>query len=367
MLVELGYISLEKQYIDGTKMESLANRCTFVWRKSVEKYKERLEKKIHSILSQIDDGILGDNNAPEESTVPIDSRALKEKIDAINLENRGKRELRQIKKLKEEHLPRLQEYEKHLDTMQERNSYSKTNPAATFMRMKEDHMKNGQLKPGYNLQISTENQFITNYAFFHNPGDTLTLIPFLLYGWMRYNRLMKEVCADAGYGSEESYEFMEYFGISAYVKYNYFHVEQTKKWNISKQENLYYNESDDYFACPMGQHMKLAYKTRTVNDNGYKSEISVYRAVNCKGCPLRNKCHKGKGNREIRVNYKLRRYKQLVREKLTSQKGLKRRSKRPVKVEAVFGQIKWDKGYKRFRHVGFDKIVMDFGILAIAF
>lgn len=369
MLVELGYISLEKQYIDGTKMESVANRYTFVWRKSVEKYKERLEKKIHSILSQIDEGILGDNNAPEESTVPIDSRALKEKIDAINLENRGKRELRQIKKLKEEHLPKLQEYEKHLDTMQERNSYSKTDPDATFMRMKEDHMKNGQLKPGYNLQISTENQFITNYAFFHNPGDTLTLIPFLLYGWMRYNRLMKEVCADAGYGSEENYEFMEYFGISAYVKYNYFHVEQTKKWkgDISKQENLYYNESDDYFVCPMGQHMKLAYKTRTVNDNGYESEISVYRAANCKECPLRNKCHKGKGNREIRVNHKLRRYKQLAREKLTSPEGLKHRSKRPVEVEAVFGQIKWNKGYKRFRHVGFDKIVMDFGILAIAF
>lgn len=293
----------------------------------------------------------------------------KEKIDAINLENRGKRELRQIKKLKEEHLPKLQDYEKHLDTMQERNSYSKTDPDATFMRMKEDHMKNGQLKLGYNLQISTENQFITNYAFSHNPGDTLTLIPFLLYGWLRYNRLMKEVCADAGYGSEENYEFMGYFGISAYVKYNYFHVEQTKKWkgDISKQENLYYNESDDYFVCLMGQHMKLAYKTRTVNDNGYESEISVYRAADCKECPLRNKYHKGKGNREIRVNHKLRRYKQLARERLISPEGLKHRSKRPVEVEAVFGQIKWNKGYKRFRHVGFDKIVMDFGILAIAF
>lgn len=129
-------------------------------------------------------------------------------------------------------MPKLQEYEKHLETMDERNSYSKTDPDATFMRMKEDHMKNGQLKPGYNLQISTENQFITNYAFYHNPGDTLTLISFLLYGRMRYYRFMKEVCADAGYGSEENYEFMERFGISAYVKYNYFHVEQTKNGNV---------------------------------------------------------------------------------------------------------------------------------------
>lgn len=113
--------------------------------------------------------------------------------------------------------------------------------------------------------------------------------------------------------------------------------------------------------------MELAYRTKAVNDNGYESEISVYHARNCLGCPLRNKCHKGKGNREIRVNHKLRRYKQLAREKLTSPKGLEHRSKRPVEVEAVFGQIKWNKGYKRFRHKGLDKIVMDFGILAIAF
>ena len=369
MLVELGYISLEKQYIDGTKMESAANRYTFVWRKSVEKYKDRLENKIQCILSQIDEGILGDNTAPGESTLPIDSHALKEKIDAINLENRNKRELRQIKKLNEEYLPKLQEYEKHLEIMGERNSYSKTDPDATFMRMKEDHMRNGQLKPGYNLQISTENQFITNYAFYHNPGDTLTLISFLLYGRMRYCRFMKEVCADAGYGSEENYEFMERFGISAYVKYNYFHMEQTKKWkcDISKQDNLYYNEPEDYFVCPMGQYMKFAYTIKAVNDNGYESEISVYRAKNCQGCPLQNKCHKGRGNREIKVNHKLRRYKQLAREKLTSPKGLEHRSKRPVEVEAVFGQIKWNKEYKRFRHKGLEKIVMDFGILAIAF
>lgn len=127
----------------------------------------------------------------------------------------------------------MQEYERHLETMDERNSYSKTDPNVTFMHMKEDHMRNGQLKPRYNLQISTENQFITNYTFYHNPSNTLTLIPFLLYGRIRYFRFMKEVCADAGYGSEENYEFMERFGISAHVKYNYFHVEQTKNGNVT--------------------------------------------------------------------------------------------------------------------------------------
>lgn len=109
---------------------------------------------------------------------------------------------------------------------------------------------------------------------------------------------MKVISADAGYESEENYEFMERLGISAYVKYKYFHIEQTMKCkrNICKQENLYYNELEDYFVCPMGQHMQLANKTKTVKNNGYKSEISVYRAKNCQGCILKSKCHKGKGN-----------------------------------------------------------------------
>ena len=180
---------------------------------------------------------------------------------------------------------------------------------------------------------------------------------------------MKEVCADAGYGSEENYEFMERFGISTYVKYNYFHVEQTKNGNVKSPNKIIciITNRKIFFLCPMGQHMELAYTTKTVNDKGYESEISVYRVRNYQRCPLRNKCHKGKGNREIRVNHKLRRYKQLAREKLTSSKGLEHRSKRPMEVEAVFGQIKWNKGYKRFRHKGLDKITMDFGILAIAF
>lgn len=102
---------------------------------------------------------------------------------------------------------------------------------------------------------------------------------------------MKEVCADAGYGSEENYEFMERFDISTYVKYNYFMWSRLRNGKeISPNKRIcIYNESDDYFVCPMRQHMELAYKTKTINDNGYESEISVYRAINCKGCPLRNK------------------------------------------------------------------------------
>ena len=88
---------------------------------------------------------------------------------------RGEKRKR-IKEL-EAHREKLVEYEKHLEILGERNSYSKTDHDATFMRMKEDAMNNGQTKPGYNLQIATEDQFITDFALFPNPTDTLTLIP----------------------------------------------------------------------------------------------------------------------------------------------------------------------------------------------
>lgn len=119
-------------------------------------------------------------------------------------------------------------------------------------------MNNGQTKPGYNLQIGTENQFITDFALFHNPNDTGTMKPFLDSFYNRYGRFAKEVCADSGYGSEENYSFMESHDMEAYVKYNYFHKEQKRafKQDIFRIENLYYNPDGDYFVCPMGQHME---------------------------------------------------------------------------------------------------------------
>ena len=72
---------------------------------------------------------------------------------------------KQIKEL-EKRRDKLQEYDNRLEQIGERNSMSKTAPDVTFMRMKEDAMNNGQTKPGYNLQISTENQIITDFAFF---------------------------------------------------------------------------------------------------------------------------------------------------------------------------------------------------------
>jgi len=371
MLVEMGYVSLDVQYIDGTKIESAANRYTFVWRKSVERNKERLHKKIAGILTQIEEGISEDNQSDTTDFTPINSEELKQRINEINQKNKptGKQEKKLLNELEKTHLPKLQEYEQKLEDIgEQRNSCSKTDKDATFMRMKEDHMKNGQLKPAYNIQISTENQFITHYAPYQNPTDTRTFISFLTGFKNRYNQQSSEVVADSGFGSEENYEFLEQEGIEPYVKYSYFHKEQKKAYknNAYLPDNLFYNQECDYFVCPMGQHLKMVGEYTKTNDSGFKSTIKRYVAINCNGCPLRGQCHKAKGNRMIEINHKLRSYKQKAREKLTSERGLQHRSKRPIEPEAVFGQIKYNKGFNRFKLRGLDGVNLEFGLVAIA-
>lgn len=133
-------------------------------------------------------------------------------------------------------------------------------------------------------------------------------------------------------------------------------------------ENLYYNAADDYFVCPMGQHMRHC---STVHDRtaiGYPTVTARYRAAPFEGCPLRGQCFKTqRGNRTIEVNHRLWEYKGKAHERLTSKEGLMYRSRRPVGPEAVFGRMKHNMGYKHFRHFGLEKVRMDFTSFAIAF
>ena len=311
LLVKKGYLSLDVQYIDGTKIESAANKYTFVWRGSVEKYKEKLEAKINKVLSDIEDSIQSDNQEITKQELPkeINTKELKEKLAEINkrLKEPTKKQAKELEKLQNEHLPKLEKYEESLKIMGDRNSYSKTDTDATFMRMKDDHMKNGQLKPAYNAQISTENQFITHVSIHQTPGDTNTLESHLDGFEKSYQKQSKEVCADAGYGSEENYEMLKKKEIEAYVKYNYFHKEQKKKQKEDpfSVQNMYYNLKEDYYVCPMGQKLSNVGKGKRTSSNGYESKVTYYQAQRCEGCPLRGLCHKAKGNRRIEVNYRL--------------------------------------------------------------
>ena len=168
VLADKGFISLDVEYIDGTKIESKANKYTFVWRKTVEKNRTKLMDKIRILLEQVDE-VIAQENSMKDTPVEFTPAMLSDIVNELKeaLEHQPVTKDKEQKEL-EEHRDKLMEYDNHLDTLGERNSYSKTNPDATLMRMKEDAMRNGQTKPGYNLQIGTGNQFLIDFRLFPN-------------------------------------------------------------------------------------------------------------------------------------------------------------------------------------------------------
>jgi hypothetical protein len=157
--------------------------------------------------------------------------------------------------------------------------------------------------------------------------------------------------------------------IEPFVKFPYFHKEQKRalKNNAFLAQNLFYNKEKDFFVCPIGQRMEKVGEATRKTDRGFISFVSHYEAKNCEGCPLKCLCHNAKGNRRIEVNHNLNRRKEKARQLLTSQEGLYHHRQRSIEPESVFGQIKSNKNYFRFRHFGKELISMDFAIFAIAF
>jgi len=346
LMANMGYVSLKFQYVDGTKTEAESNRYTFVWRRSVEKYKEKPETKTERILKDIEASITEYSADQTEENFPqkTDTETLQEKIKQLNghLSELNKQQQKQLKQLESDALPRLEKYQQQLEILGDRNSYSKTDTDATFMRMKEDHMKNGQLKPAYNAQISTENQFITNFSLHQRPGDTATLIPHLDQFELLYNKQSETVVADSGYGSEQNYQKLEDRNIETFIEYNYFHKEQKRNYkkNAFLPPDLFYNKEKDFYVCPMEQKMACVGCGNRKTELGFEYQVSIYQAQNCKACPLLGMCHKAKGNRRIEINHNLNRLRQIAREKLLSDEGIFHRGKHPIKPETVFGQMK---------------------------
>ena len=369
-----GFVSLKTQYIDGTKIESAANKYSFVWRGSVEKFDKRLREKVNKILKEIESVISSEEQEEvEDSFKKLSTEDFKQRVERVSRSiNKNKGSSIYIKKrisqIKEESIPKLEKYDNHLQTMGERNSYSKTDTDATFMRMKEDAMKNGQLKPAYNVQISTENQIITNYGIYQRPADTATLIPYLKTFEHRYGAHSGTIVADSGYGSEQNYEYMIDNYMTPFVKFNMFHLEKKRKYrnNPFLPQNLYYNKEENYLVCPNEQKMTCDGKRKNVSDLGYVSYVDVYHAQNCQGCSLRSLCHNSMGNRKIELNHKLNSYKQIARDLLNSEQGLYHRRMRSIEPEAVFGHIKANSMFKRFSLRSIPKINVEFGLVALA-
>jgi transposase len=373
LLVEKGIITLKEAYLDGTKIEANANRYTFVWGRSISKSKDRIKKQLDELWSYAESVAREEleNNEPE-SFEKIDQESVRRTIESIDKALKGKQVDKKVKQklnyARKNWPENLKKYEQQEKTLGNRNSYSKTDPDATFMRMKEDHMLNGQLKPGYNWQISTENQYILGYTIHQTTNDTTTLQAHMECLKESLGKMPDTLVADAGYGSEENYEYLENNDVEAFVKYQYFHKEQSKKWKEDpyRTENLPYDEGDDSYTCPMGQKMNFIGEKVRITDNGFRQVKRLYQAQHCKGCPVREACNKSKGNRKIEINPRLSHYKSIIRERLTSERGRKYRSQRPVDVEAVFGIIKGNRNYRKFLLRGLEKVEIEVGLLAIS-
>ena len=353
LLIEKKYIKLQNYFLDGTKIEANAGKYTFVWNKIVANYDRKLDEKIKNHLREIDRIVAEENEIyldDDLSEKGENSRITKGQVEAVVeiidrklSQNPADKELKKkAKEFKKDILPRKQKYEEALTLFHGRNSYSKTDHDATFMRMKEDAMLNGQLKLGYNIQIGTENRYIVGFSIHPNPTDTKTLIPHLKH--------------------------LEEKHLGSYVKYNKFHWEKKKKnrENPYLTDNLSYVEETDRFVCPNEKRLVHVGNRKYVIEAGYETRRDYYRREDCGGCPYASECKNTDKNRTIMISHRLNELKRKANENLCSEKGLKLRSQRVVEVEQVFGRIKGCWSFRRFHLRGTDKVKIERGLLAVA-
>lgn len=378
LLSEKGIISIDSEiFTDGTKMQASSSKHKIVWRKNVERHKSNLEKKILDLLEQIHN--VTDSEGAEEisSTDKITSQDLLSTVKSINekleeLKNTKPESLREIKKtetkvrhLEKEAIPKLLEYELSLEILGSRNSYSKTDHDATGLRMKDD-----TLQAGYNIQISTNGQYVLVYTAHQDASDSGTYIPHIEKMYQHYGQYPKCSVADGAYGTLENYEYADSHGIEKLMKYNTYHKDKKRKTqqDISQSSNYYYNSEEDYYVCPRGQKMhSISGSTKERKTaNGFIYKVKTYEAQNCNGCSMQAGCKKKEGNKTIEKNYLLSKHKQEVKENLQSERGIKLRKQRNYDVEAVFGHIKENRKFRKFMLRGIEKVNIEMGLLCLA-
>lgn len=375
LLIEEGVLSIKDINVDGTKIEATSNRYTFVWGNAIKTNKEKIKKQLEALWQYSQK--IGEED--EQDPTPADFTSISkekveqtiEKIDSVlrDKENVSKQVKQKLNYAKNKWPEALEKYEAQEKILNGRSSYSKTDPDATFMRMKDDHMKNGQLKAAYNVQLSTADQYIVDYSLHPNPTDTATFKKHIEQHYQNYHEYPVSITADAGYGSEENLQYLEDKSIEGYVKYASFNNEQSGKANKKKPfaaETLHYNENKDCYYCPMGQAMHCIGSYKKTTSTGFEQTIKKYQAQNCNGCPLRGVCHNSKHNRIIEINHNLNRLKQQAKANLTTEKGIKKRKKRCYDVEPTFGNIKSNHKFNRFMLRGTKKVNIEVGLLSIA-
>ena len=383
-LLELGEISGKTVFIDGTKIEANANRYTFVWKKAVTKSLAKLFGKITLLVAECE-AMYGIRIVHQDRISLHTLKRLRKKLYAIKqqegiefVHGSGRRRTQLQKSVGElEHcIEKLKEYTKKLHVCGDRNSYSKTDNDATFMRLKEDAMLNGQLKPAYNLQHAVDAQYITWLDVSPRPTDVTTLVPFLKDMEKHLPFKYKEIVADAGYESEEAYVFLEKNGQEAYIKPQNYEISKTRNYrqDISRMENMAYLEEEDCYICSEGKKLTAIKERTRRNRNGYVSTETVYECKSCNGCSRKGQCIRGnhcstpleERNKVLNVSKVMKEKRQDALERITTEYGTQLRMNRSIQAEGSFAVVKEDMGLRQYIYRGKDNVLAQSVLAAIA-
>lgn len=388
--VEAGNLNPDNCFVDGTTIRANANKHSHVWRKNVVRYQEGVKDRVNEVFEQIEiDQIIEDKLYKEDT---MNTHASKSAIDAHNLNTQEikkeleakeellksclaklkakpvvdkqvqkelMKEIRAIGKALKEDVPKLEKYDKQIETMGEnRNSYSKTDPDASFLMHKDQ-----QLLPGYMVSISTSDQMITGINMYNSSREGRELPNLLKKYFYAYGSFPKTVIADAAYGTGFNLDFVNQAGIEPFLK--------AQDYKIGYKESAYpdltYYPEQDIYKCIEGKVFVLAAKI-IEKENGPEREVRRYTCHDCKDCPKIAKCirNKNKSFRTITVDPYLSPLRKTNYENITSEHGKKLLIRRSIEPEQVFGQCKWNMKFTRFTVRSLPKCEAQFTLFAIA-
>ena len=383
-LYEAGEISGKTIFIDGTKIESVANKYTFVWKKRVIKSQEKLTEKVERFVSECEElyGIRAVyNDRIDIGTLKRLRKQLMKVVaeeGVVFVQGVGHRKSILQKSVEEldEYLRRLRDYKEKLETLGERNSYSKTDPDATFMRMKEDAMLNGQLKPAYNIQHGVDSEYITWADISHYATDTNTLVPFLKGMERHLSFKYTEVVADAGYESEENYVFLDRNDQLSFIKPADYEYAKTKRYrnDIGRRENMRYEAARDIYICKSGKELRFTGYRNIKTAGGYVRHTNIYTCNDCTGCQYKSQCIHGNNskipmderNKVLRFSKTMDEMRQKNLERFSSDYGIRLRINRSIQAEGSFADVKEDMNFRRYMYRGKKNALAQSIVLAMA-
>jgi transposase len=379
LLAEAGELSLLNVFLDGSKLEANANRYSFVWKKSTQKNEAKMQEKMKTELTEFtaEFGLrfhVGEKvKAKDLKKLRKRLYALKENIEFVHGKGKRKPSLQKAVEAVEGYLARQKQYDGHNHTFGDRNSFSKSDKDATFMRLKEDHMRNGQLKPAYNAALAVDAEYIVAARIFQERNDTNTFIP-MMEDLLAFGYTMP--VADSGYESEENYTWCENNGQLAFIKPANYHRAKTRKYrsDMGKRENMLYDPKSDSYTCHAGHKIQALEEKKTKSKTGYPIVTTIYSCANCAGCQHKAKCIKGASklpleerNKNLHVSKNFQRQRTEMEARINSDEGILLRKNRSIQVEGAFGILKQDMAFRRFLLRGQVKVQTELLLLAMAY